>query len=195
MVSIKIILAIISILLLSSPLTPAQNFKVGAKLEIFGIVDKKVRDYQTNNTKFVISPAPSIHLSLNYKLSDSYSISLMPGVLFSFLEEDFSGYDLTIFGSRSFEESHFFIEAGINLHLNGGVSHGTSWYSEASLKLIPFLFAGGGLKLSDVASVDITFHLPLINEYGYDSISGDVYNVSGPKLIYFMTKIGFQVLF
>lgn len=173
----------------------AQSFHFGLKLEMFGLVNEKVRDKETYSTKFVLSETPSIYAVLQQGITETVSINLKPGVLITNADEGFTGIELGVFVEKKLSFQNVFLSGGVNLHLNMNHAYGAGWVDVSDVKLIPFIVLGAGYNLNENVSLDLNIHQALLSEYGYDSIDPDVFNVSGLKKIYSLIKIGIQAYF
>jgi hypothetical protein len=173
----------------------AQSFRFGLKLEMFGLVNEKVRDKETYSTKFVLSGIPSIYAVLHQEITETFSINFKPGILITNSDEGFTGFELAAFIEKKLSSQNIFLSGGVNLHLNMNHAYGTGWVDVSDVKLIPFIFLGAGYQFNESLSFDLTVHQALQSEYGYDALIPDEFNVSGPKKILSLVKIGILAYF
>jgi hypothetical protein len=162
---------------------------------MFGLVNEKVRDKETYSTKFVLSEAPSIYAVFHQGITETVSINYKSGILITNSDEGFTGVELGVGVEKKLSVQNVFLSGGVNLHLNNGHSYGTGWVDVSDVKLIPFIVLGAGYILNENVSFDLSIHQALLSEYGHDSINPDVFNVSGPKKIHSLIKIGILAYF
>ncbi|MBK6913800.1 MAG: hypothetical protein IPH11_09095 [Ignavibacteriales bacterium] len=188
-------LIVCTFILLTNINLEAQSFRFGLKLEMFGLVNEKVRDKETYSTKFVLSETPSIYAVLHQGITESFSINLKPGILFTNSDEGFTGFELAALVEKKLSIQNIFLSGGVNLHLNMNHAYGTGWVDVSDVKLITFILLGAGYQFNENLSFDLTVHQALQREYGYDTLSPDEFNVSGPKKMLLMIKIGILAYF
>jgi hypothetical protein len=83
---------IIIICLLPQSFGQSKTFHLGLKVEFYGYNLNEVSDYKTYSKTFNLSPLPSIYVIISKDLSESFSLSLKPGVLVG--PEYFAGLEL-----------------------------------------------------------------------------------------------------
>ena len=184
---LKIIFLIIIIYSFFPSFAQSKTFHLGLKLEFYGYTLNEVSDYKTYSKKFTLSPLPSFYVIISKDLSESFSLSLKPGVLVG--PEYFTGLELGFLLNDKIYKDKLFLSGGINIHFINDTEDGHSFRRTSDI--IYFIILGTGYRLTDRLSIDICFHQALNKKFGYTygSFPGDA---SGPSEIPNMLKIGFS---
>jgi hypothetical protein len=150
---------------------------------------QEVSDNNTYSTKFTLSPLPAMYLIVSKDLSESFSLTLKPGISFRPITGTF---ELGLALNYKICDDKFFLLGGLNMYFVKEESQGSHF--ETYSKTIYFILLGVGYQLNDRISVDVCFHQALNNEFGY-TYAAFPSEASGPSKLYNMLKLGLTASF
>lgn len=164
-----------------------RTYHLGLKAEFYGYTSKEVREYSTYSKKFNLSNLPSIYIIASKDVSELFTITLKPGIIFQ--PDNFGTFELGLFGSFDFPENPCFIIGGINTHFNKEPDDRRNVPD-----ILYFIVFGGGYRLTKYLSVDLAFHQSLNKtyRYTYGKFPSEAF---GPSELFNMIKIGFAAAF
>lgn len=167
-----------------------KDFHVGMKLEFYAYTFQHIEDeYYKKN--FRLSPYPSLYFLFITGLSESMSLIFKPGLLL--FPEEYEGFDFAVYADYKFSDL-FFLNGGINMHIPPATAHGVIWYEETSSSPVFFVLLGAGYRITNLISIDMSYHYALNPEFGFVSYRiSQFLSTSGPLTLNNMLKLGLAV--
>ncbi len=164
------------------------RFEIGIRDELFLMFAKVANSDNSGviNTMETGFAPINFHALAGLSFLETYRIYFQYG--YSYVFEDFSGYDGGIFFNANFYAG-FYGTAGIDFFSKSGSSHGLS---TSDKKNFTFYCAGLGYQFSNHFSLDLTYYIPNNKVFGYNVNPYDYEYIN--KVNKGILKLGFEYI-
>ena len=147
--------------------------------------------YLNANEYYNFSPL-NLYLNVRQEILENTNIKFNIGL--SFYAEEYGGLDFNLLLENEFYKKLKII-CGVNAHQNGGISHGTSTYTETYSKVFYHYVLGLGINITKHSSFDLSLMIPNNKEFGYSVDHSNEKSKTNYKYLNYILKLDYEFYF